>query len=579
MKCLKSLLWRGVFSIALLVAVSTNANSQTGCTDSNACNFDPGAVTDDGSCAYTGIFIPVNVGDGPAIEACAAPVGYYFADQACVASVVASDPFCIDPAGSWDNLCEEAYNSCLGCVDPAFYIPYNIGTGPAVEVCDGFEPAGYYAPDQACLESVLGSDDYCMTVEWDDLCQNDLDQCTLGCFADWHIPIVAADGPAVRDCGPPAGYWTPDQDCVEFTIAADPFCVETSWDIFCQNDYNTCALGCAGAEWYVPFDVGSGPAQLACPGSEPFGYYAPDQACIETVLLADNTCISDTWDADCQTELNLCTVGCAEPSWYIPYEVGSGPATFACFAPGGYYEADQSCVIDVIENNPACVSGVWDLACQQSYNSCTLGCAFAQWYIPLEVSSGPAVFACFQPAGYWTPDQACVTQVIADDPFCTETEWDILCQNAYTNCSVGCSDAQWYIPTSAGVGPAVLECAPPPGYELPASPICFFEVVAADPFCIQIEWDQVCIDAYDDCTSGCTYEFACNYSPGALFDDGSCGQQGCTDLNAVNFNPSAVCDDGSCVLQNECPADFDNNNTVNAADLLQFLTFFGNTCE
>ncbi len=385
MKCLKSLLWRGVFSIALLVAVSTNANSQTGCTDSNACNFDPGAVTDDGSCAYTGIFIPVNVGDGPAIEACAAPVGYYFADQACVASVVASDPFCIDPAGSWDNLCEEAYNSCLGCVDPAFYIPYNIGTGPAVEVCDGSEPAGYYAPDQACLESVLGSDDYCMTVEWDDLCQNDLDQCTLGCFADWHIPIVAADGPAVRDCGPPAGYWTPDQDCVEFTIAADPFC--------------------------------------------------------------------------------------------------------------------------------------------------------------------------------------------------TETEWDILCQNAYTNCSVGCSDAQWYIPTSAGVGPAVLECAPPPGYELPASPICFFEVVAADPFCIQIEWDQVCIDAYDDCTSGCTYEFACNYSPGALFDDGSCGQQGCTDLNAVNFNPSAVCDDGSCVLQNECPADFDNNNTVNAADLLQFLTFFGNTCE
>ena len=65
--------------------------------------------------------------------------------------------------------------------------------------------------------------------------------------------------------------------------------------------------------------------------------------------------------------------------------------------------------------------------------------------------------------------------------------------------------------------------------------------------------------------NGCTDPSACNYSPEAIFDDGSCLQNddcgvcggdnstcgGCTDPAACNYDPSAILDDGSCVLGGE----------------------------
>ena len=47
---------------------------------------------------------------------------------------------------------------------------------------------------------------------------------------------------------------------------------------------------------------------------------------------------------------------------------------------------------------------------------------------------------------------------------------------------------------------------------------------------------------------GCTLEFACNYNPEAVFDDGSCEFicPGCTDESACNYDSGAIQDDGSC---------------------------------
>ena len=50
-------------------------------------------------------------------------------------------------------------------------------------------------------------------------------------------------------------------------------------------------------------------------------------------------------------------------------------------------------------------------------------------------------------------------------------------------------------------------------------------------------------------SQGCTDPTACNYSPPAAVDNGSCCYvTGCTDQSAVNFDPLACCDDGSCVI-------------------------------
>ena len=76
---------------------------------------------------------------------------------------------------------------------------------------------------------------------------------------------------------------------------------------------------------------------------------------------------------------------------------------------------------------------------------------------------------------------------------------------------------------------------------------------------------------------GCTDPAACNYSPQAITDNGSClyndacgvcgGDNstcsGCTDAGACNYDPSAIVDDGSCVMPDPvagCPVcDFDIN--------------------
>ena len=94
-------------------------NSADGCTDPNACNYDPAATCDDGSCDYGLWYLPNNVSDGPVTQACEAPEGYYLAVQSCIETVIAADPYCVNT--NWDNICMRAYNCCLGingCGDP-----------------------------------------------------------------------------------------------------------------------------------------------------------------------------------------------------------------------------------------------------------------------------------------------------------------------------------------------------------------------------------------------------------------------------------------------------------------------------
>ncbi len=60
---------------------------------------------------------------------------------------------------------------------------------------------------------------------------------------------------------------------------------------------------------------------------------------------------------------------------------------------------------------------------------------------------------------------------------------------------------------------------------------------------------------YESC-AGCMYEFACNYDPAATIaandtcEFGTC--PGCTDPEACNYNPTVTEDDGSCLFMDEC---------------------------
>jgi hypothetical protein len=72
------------------------------------------------------------------------------------------------------------------------------------------------------------------------------------------------------------------------------------------------------------------------------------------------------------------------------------------------------------------------------------------------------------------------------------------------------------------------------------------------------------------CYYGCTNPDAPNYDPTAWIDDGSCeyveGVEGCTDLTACNFNPDATNEDGSCEYTPEGECDCDGNLPADGYD-------------
>ena len=84
-------------------------------------------------------------------------------------------------------------------------------------------------------------------------------------------------------------------------------------------------------------------------------------------------------------------------------------------------------------------------------------------------------------------------------------------------------------------------------------------------------WDRVLTpeevsELYQAATAGCVDPSACNYNADATVDDGSCDPGGCTDPSACNYNEEADCDDGSCFFANavfdcegNCQIDLNNN--------------------
>ena len=85
----------------------------------------------------------------------------------------------------------------------------------------------------------------------------------------------------------------------------------------------------------------------------------------------------------------------------------------------------------------------------------------------------------------------------------------------------------------------------------------------------------------DKCVVECDISCACNYNPSTNISDLSLcvfdGCSGCTYPDAENYDETAVSDDGSCSfdIANPCRADLYGDVSVSTADLLEFLTAFG----
>jgi hypothetical protein len=381
--------------------------------------------------------------------------------------------------------------TCLGdcATSTIIYLPNSTADqGPAIILCDTEPaPANYTAAfSQSCAQSVIDSDPYCLETFWDGVCQDAYNVCCPGTTI--YLPNSTADqGPAIILCDTepaPANYTAAaSQSCAQSVIDGDPFCLETFWDNFCQDAYDlcvtplpTCTDGIQnGNETGV--DCG-GPDCPTCPPT-----------CTDGIQNGDETGV-DCGGPDCPTCPPTCTDGiqngdetgvdCGGPDCapcecttgtiiYLPNSFFlQGPAIILCDtepAPANYTAAaSQSCAQSVIDGDPYCLEEFWYGVCQAAYNLCVNPCTDGIQngnetgvdcggpdcapcecttgtiiYLPNSTADqGPAIILCDTepaPANYTAAaSQSCAQSVIDGDPYCLETFWDNLCQDAYDLC-------------------------------------------------------------------------------------------------------------------------------------------------
>jgi len=541
-----------------------------GCTDPTACNYDPEATTDDGSCGWED---ECGVCNGPgAIYECGCsdiPEGDCDCDGNqldaigvcggdCAADADA-DGICDDVddcVGAYDacGVCGGDDSSCQGCTDN--------------EACN-YDPEAIFTdgsctyPDNCGICGGLNNCDECTDFNNNDVCDvAENTGCTYSSALNYSPSSSLDDGSCLFSCAGDingdgdiqlndlmdllAGYGTTCGECLDEDEDGicdwSDFCVGTE-DVcgVCDGDGTSC-FGCTDAtacnyDAEALFEDGTC-TYIEAGACDCEGNVLDECGVCGGAGLGEEACDCDgnvedaigVCGGDCPLDANadgICdtdqTEGCTYPAAcnynpYATFEDGSCDF-FDCVVPG--CTDPLACDYDPEATNE-------DGSC--SYPGCIdpLACNF-------DGDAGCDDGSCTFPG--CTDPSACNYNELAgcDDgscglPGCTD---ETACNYDAT---AACDDGSCLILDECGVcgGTGLLGCTD-------AEAVNYDDTAACD--------DGSCIYA------GCTYELACNYNPEASIDDASCEFgtcPGCTDPAACNFNPTVSEDDGSCSYSCGC---------------------------
>jgi hypothetical protein len=337
------------------------------------------------------------------------------------ATVIANDLFCCNTA--WDGICQNAYNNFS-----------NTGGG---SVGGGNEPGGCITPpsgvdvNSAAYASVIANDPFCCNTSWDGICQNAYNQFSSEC-----APVP--DGVDINS------------SAYAQVISQDPFCCNASWDSICQNTYD--------------YLSNSGPSGCITPPA----LIDVDSDAYAWVISTDQFCCYVAWDGICQNAYNnYGNTGGGSG--------GGGNEPGGCIAPPSGVDVNSAAYASVIANDPFCCNTAWDGICQNAYdNYGNTGGGSG--------GGGNEPGGCIAPPSGVDVNSAAYASVIANDPFCCNTVWDGICQNAYNDLIGGCS------------------VVPPAGVDVESD--AYATVIANDPFCCNTAWDGICQYTYNQLILG-----------------------------------------------------------------------------
>ena len=534
----------GPLVLALLADIGYSVNFIVGCTDNTACNFDPQATVDDGSCTN-------DVG-------CTDALACNYVATAC----------------HDDALCEYAQH---------VFVPFPGEGLPAVVSCeeDATAPEGYYElANIACFQQLSTGPLAIVEYIWTEDNLSEYGECACGISLEDNQPPsldlsnALFDEPLAVTCTYLAEENVSSvEEVIELAVEAIAQsivvvdeCPESVAMNYAYEWTPWCGEFAGSANLFLDFidiygEVGSWNGQFTIYDPTP-----PVLTLPESVVFVDETPPFDEfgtasdffqqnwpdWVESTFFATNLMSVADDCTDFGAPDsspEIGSDEAPFTW---DGYVLEE---FLEYSEDDPQTyyVTKLMILATDDCGNTSGIT-AFVKealdedsncgWWLPIEGVLGPALLQCESPGEHYTlaTSQSCAQSVISNDAFCVDNQWDNVCQSAYVTCMETCTD------------------------------------VDEDGIC---DLDDVCVGAYDACGicngPGAVYECGCADLPdgdcacgGIQLDAlGNCGGgcdsdannngvcdslEGCTQENACNYNASAIVDDGSCAPEScECP--------------------------
>lgn len=487
-----------------------------GCTDPTACNYDPTATTDDGSCT-TNDECGVCGGDNSTCGGCTNP-----------------DACNYDPAATLDD------GSCiLGGEDLTVIIltdnypgetTWTVTDAAGAVVASGgpYAATGTEYVEQICVDG--GCYTFTIFDSWGDgIC------CAYG-VGDYS---VTSNGTILASGGEFAS-----SEATDVCLGSDFGCTDSAacnFDPDALTDDGSCDFSCAGctdpeACNYDPeatLDDGScvSPDPIeGCPTCD----YALNIVEAELAGAVSGTAVTTAASGTLgvlDVSLNWTNTS-GDASWAADMQIEIGLPDGSCVAIGGY---------DVVS---ACTDlGNYATVWPADWNSTTSGVYTTSLDLSGSALSGTGLWSFTVINGYNFSAGAGFDVTLTLNGLCTSDNFDI----------PGCTDES----------------------------ACNYNALA------NVD-DGSC--EYETCL-GCTDSGACNYDPAATVDDGSClaldacgvcgGDNstcsGCTDPDADNYDPDATVDDGSCTYAPACPEDLNNDGQITVADILELLADFGCT--
>ena len=359
--------------------------------------------------------------------------------------------------------------------------------------------------------------------------------------------------PDAGGCFEPNGTpFCDDLECCENVCVQDAFCCETEWDAFCVTAAKTyCVKG-------KPCDVMCPPDAIQ--EEEPCG---PDQL---------NGCgTGQEVEAISGGSVDVCgslfaSIDTGNPdAWRIGIpENGTLTVEVFCGLPTITQIVDDGCTTVLAEVTGNGCPNLVTLSVSAGWVNCQIGLNLfsqdacdgstdyhARISFDGDGSGGggdgcgdPLSGDCCNKKGTGTPycnDAECCEVVCAIDAFCCENEWDPSCAlQAATSCNCdggggneGCGEA--------GTG----NCCEATGTPYCDDQVCCDAICAADAFCCETEWDQICADAAamsPDCDCGGGGDPAC----------GGVGTGNCCEANSTPYCDDAACCDSVCAVEPFC---------------------------